>query len=319
MTTTSEAVRSPVGAFDVEVVRTQRLSPTFLRVTFGGASLHDFLDHGPLGPRDLRVKLVVPVGSRRPLDVRDLSDGWYQRWRALDPRERGVMRTYTVRRTRLGGPDPQIDVDFVLHVDETGCGGPACTWAAAARPGDRITLIGPAAGAEGYGGIEWRPPRPSGLPPTRVLLVGDETAVPAVCSILEGLPPGYVGHAVLEVPSHEDFSDVRSASAVDVRWLARGGRPRGELVESELRDLFRGAPTPAPVQRAVVSHVDVDEEILWEVSAGSSTRGSGVHAWVAGEAGMVRDVRRQLVGELGVDRARVAFMGYWREGRTEAS
>lgn len=319
MTNTSEAVRSAVGAFEVEVVRTERLSPTFLRVTFGGASLHDFLDHGPLGPRDLRIKLVVPVGSRRPFHVTDLSDGWYQRWRALDPEERGVMRTYTVRRTRLGCPDPQIDVDFVLHVDETGCGGPASTWAAAARPGDGITLIGPAAGAEGYGGIEWRPPRPSGDSPSRVLLVGDETAVPAVCSILEGLPPGYVGHAVLEVPSHEDFSNVRSASAVEVRWLARGDRARGELVDSELRGLFAGSTAPAPAQRAVVPPVDVDEEILWETSAESSTGGGGVHAWVAGEAGLVRDVRRQLVGELGVDRARVAFMGYWREGRTEAS
>jgi len=319
MTTTYEAVRSAVGAFEVEVIRTERLSPTFLRVTFGGASLHDFLDHGSLGPRDLRVKLVVPVGSRPPLHLTDLADGWYRRWRALDPTERGVMRTYTVRRTRLGGPDPQIDVDFVLHVDETGCGGPASTWATAARPGDRITLIGPAAGAEGYGGIEWRPPRPSGLSPSRVLLVGDETAVPAVCSILEGLPPGYVGHAVLEVPRHEDFSDVRSASAVEVRWLARGGRPRGELVDSEVRGLFTGSPTPALAQRAVVPHVDVDEEILWEIAAGSSTSGGSVHAWVAGEAGMVRDVRRRLVGELGIDRAQVAFMGYWREGRTEAS
>ncbi|HET7533309.1 MAG TPA: SIP domain-containing protein [Nocardioidaceae bacterium] len=45
----------------------------------------------------------------------------------------------------------------------------------------------------------------------------------------------------------------------------------------------------------------------------------GCDAGLSGSAGMVRDVRRQLVGELGVDRARVAFMGYWREGRTEAS
>jgi len=317
MTTTSEAVRSAVGAFEVEVVRTQRLSPTFLRVTFGGVALHDFLDHGTLGPRDLRVKLVVPVGNRRPLHPTDMSDGWYQRWRRLDPEERGVMRTYTVRRTRLGGPDPQIDVDFALHVDESGYGGPASTWAATARPGERITLIGPAAGAEGYGGIEWRPPRPSGLSPSRVLLVGDETAVPAACSILERLPPGYVGHAVLEVPHHEDFTDVPSAAAVEVRWLARGGRPSGQLVVPELRALFTGARGPAPVPLAVVPQVDVDEEILWESSAGSSASGDGVYAWVAGEAGMVRDVRRQLVGELGVDRARVAFMGYWREGRTE--
>ncbi len=41
---------------------------------------------------------------------------------------------------------------------------------------------------------------------------------------------------------------------------------------------------------------------------------SGCYAWLAGEAGVVRTLRRHLVGDLGVPRGSVAFMGYWRQG-----
>lgn len=48
-------------------------------------------------------------------------------------------------------------------------------------------------------------------------------------------------------------------------------------------------------------------------------RGSaGCYAWIAGEAAIVRDLRRHLVRDLGVDRRWVAFMGYWRRGEAEA-
>ena len=111
------------------------------------------------------------------------------------------MRTYTVRQERLDAVYPEIDVDFVLHFDAAGNGGPAATWALNAKPGDSLVLIGPnnraahCVTAESYSGIEWRP----GLA-QRVLLAGDETAVPAISSILESLPPYMSGHAILEVP-----------------------------------------------------------------------------------------------------------------------
>ena len=42
-----------------------------------------------------------------------------------------------------------------------------------------------------------------------------------------------------------------------------------------------------------------------------------VHAFVHGEAGLVRDVRRHLLGERGVDRETLSVSGYWRRGRDE--
>ena len=74
--------------------------------------------------------------------------------------------------------------------------------------------------------------------------------------------------------------------------------------------------------------VNIDEEILWDVPAaltqaaqGSSTAtekdARPFYAWIAGEAGPVKRLRRYLVQEVGVDRKQIAFMGYWRQGRAE--
>ncbi len=263
----------PFACFEVEVVRVRRLSPSFVRVTLGGDALADFDGCGPLGPRDLRIKLIVPVAGGPAPPIDDLSPGWYPRWLALDPRVRGEMRTYSVRRSRVHDPRPEIDVDLVLHEPK----GPAGSWAATVAPGDRLPIMGPLRGRwQEYGGIEWDPPAPG---TGRLLLAGDETAVPAVASVLETLPPGYVGDAVLEVPDAEDFQYLSSPAEVKVTWLARGERPHGELLTSWVRD----AAPPS-------------------------------YAWVAGEAAVVRGLRRLLVGEHGLPREAVTFMGYWRLG-----
>ncbi|HYX95347.1 MAG TPA: SIP domain-containing protein, partial [Geodermatophilus sp.] len=57
---------------------------------------------------------------------------------------------------------------------------------------------------------------------------------------------------------------------------------------------------------------EVGDELLWEVPDPDAA--SGCYAWLAGEAGVVRALRRRLVGDLGVPRGSVAFMGYWRQG-----
>ena len=111
---------------------------------------------------------------------------------------------------------------------------------------------------------------------------------------------------------------------VTVTWLPplvrrrRAPAPRGDLLTAavvaavdELADVL--APPPA-VQ---LEDVDVDAGILWEVPEEDAAprRSSGVYAWLAGEAGVVKGLRRHLVQERGVDRRSVAFMGYWRDGR----
>ena len=297
----------PLLCFETHVAATRRLSPSFVRVTFAGESLARFDDGGLLGPRDLRIKVIVPVGS--PPDLVDTDgDGWYQRWLQRDPRERGEMRTYTVRAVRHHQGGGEVDVDFVLHGHE-GTSGPAADWASRSHVGERMLLMGPnRACGETYGGIEWAPP---GLEhgPVRVLLVGDETAVPAVGSILETLPRGYVGRAVLEVERPTDFLHLRTDADVEVTWLARSARPRGDLLVEVVREAV-------PPRGDEVAVDDIDPHLLWDTQQhlGLTPDGHAPYVWIAGEAGMVKQLRRYLVGQAGLPRASVSFMGYWRVG-----
>jgi len=76
--------------------------------------------------------------------------------------------------------------------------------------------------------------------------------------------------------------------------------------------LTPGASKPAQP----VPDVDVDTEILWEVP--DEVAAVPLYAWLAGEAGVIRTLRRHLVVERGLDRRAVAFMGYWRLGQADA-
>lgn len=331
-------------AFEVTVSSVQELSPNFRRITFGGYSLRDFGVHGET--LDLRIKLMIPSvasdGTRLPLPVFEMSQSsWYKEWLGMDPAVRGSMRTYTVRQSRLDGVYPEIDVDFVMHFDAHGNGGPAANWALNAKPGDAVTIIGPnnraahCVTAEIYSGIEWRPGMAQ-----RVLLAGDETAIPAISAILESLPPYMSGHAFLEVPEAGDFLDLKTDADVDITWLARGAsigrsRPHGELLQQAVRTAVPvpgwvgikasdGGAGPEP------EDVNVDVDILWETPARMDTASIGAsknpgmpagampfYAWIAGEAAVIKDMRRYLVRDVGIDRKQVAFMGYWRQGKAE--
>jgi iron complex transport system ATP-binding protein len=331
-------------AFEVTVSSVQELSPNFRRITFGGYSLRDFGVHGDT--MDLRIKLMIPSlaadGTPLPLPVFEMSQtGWYREWLAMDPAVRGSMRTYTVRRSRLDSVYPEIDVDFVMHFDSEGNGGPAANWALNAKPGDAITIIGPnnraahCVTAEIYSGIEWRPGMAQ-----RVLLAGDETAIPAISAILESLPAYMTGHAFLEVPQAGDFLDLKTDADVEITWLARGAaigrsRPHGEMLQKTVR-----LAVPVPGWVAIKASaggagpepedVNVDVDILWETPARMDTAAIGAsknpdvpaggmpfYAWIAGEAAVIKDMRRYLVRDVGIDRKQVAFMGYWRQGKAE--
>ena len=331
-------------AFDVTVSSVQELSPNFRRITFGGYCLRDFGVHGDT--LDLRIKLMIPSlaadGTPIPLPAFEMREsGWYREWLAMDPAVKGSMRTYTVRNARLDEVYPEIDVDFVMHFDDHGNGGPAANWALNAKPGDAITIIGPnnraahCVTAEIYSGIEWRP----GLA-QRVLLAGDETAIPAISAILESLPSYMTGHAFLEVPEAGDFQQLSSPADIEVTWLARGAaigrsRPHGQLLQDAVR---KAVPVPGWVGIKASDggagpepeDVNVDEDILWETpsrmetAAISATKNPGMpagampfYAWIAGEAGVIKDMRRYLVRDVGIDRKQVAFMGYWRQGKSE--
>lgn len=309
----------PYRLFHVRVLRLHRLSPSFLRVTFTGGDLDSFADNG----FDQRIKLVLPLPVHGVRHMPAEPD-WYPLWRALPDELRNPIRTYTVRAVRQRSRE--VDVDVVLHGD----GGPAARWAAAVRVGDGLALIGPDARFPGTnGGVAFQ------LPPhaDTVLLAGDETALPAIAAILEGLErrSGPVrGEAVIEVPGRADLLHLRVPAGVRVTWLAREGRPHGGLLVPAVKRaadrLLAGvrhtggepvAPSPADTAG------DGGDGDIWEVpgetgSAGPRTAG-GIYTWLAGEAGAIQALRRHLVGQRGVDRRSVAFMGYWRLGRAEAN
>jgi len=325
----SAAASEATLAFRCVVRDVVELGPGLRRLLLGGPDLAHFGTGS--APLDLRFKLIVPSAGATAASIGaclapllpdapapgEEGAGWYRLWLQAPESERGVMRTYTVRRVSVEDGETRVAVDVVLHGVEDGvpgedCG-PAAAFAATARPGDVVHAVGPNVHLTdaSYGGIDFRPG-----PATELLLAGDETAAPAICGILAALPRTARGHALIEVPDAGQAQPVSVPDGVSVRWLVRAP---GAAVGSALVPAVR---TAAPEWAASAGgssgpgadpeDVDVDGVTLWETP---ETSASGGYAWIAGEAGVVKELRRYLVRDLGVDRGRVAFMGYWREGR----
>ncbi|MEV0620220.1 siderophore-interacting protein [Nonomuraea sp. NPDC050404] len=273
---------APFRMFDVRVDRLERLSPSFLRVTFTGDDLNLFADNG----FDQRLKLILPLPDHGLAHLPTGTD-WYAKWRALDAGKRNPMRTYTARLVR---PDAaEVDVDVVMHPD----GGPVARWAEGVRPGDVAALFGPDSRyGERHGGLEFHPPAGTGC----VLIAGDETAVPAICGILERLPAELAGEVLMEVPCEDDFLPVETAASVKVTWLARNGGERGaHLIPAVRAAAGRLLPAlPAPDAPASFDDVDVDTDELWEVPQEEAVDYGPLYAWLAGEAGVIKLLRRHL-------------------------
>jgi NADPH-dependent ferric siderophore reductase len=216
----------------------------------------------------------------------------------------GVRRTYTVRAVRQDLSE--VDVDVVSH---PGGDGPAVRWLRQVSVGDPLLLIGPDSRFDGvHGGIDFR------VPGRTVLLAGDETAVPAIASVLECLPAEAEGEAILEVPTAQDFLELKHPAGVRVVWTAREGMPHGSGLVPAVQ---ASRVLTASATKVEVDDVDVDEEILWDVPEGDVK--PQCYVWIAGEAAVVRTLRQFVLGELGMDRKMVALMGYWRLGKAESA
>lgn len=306
MSTATNATR-PLLLEEVEVASVERLSPSFTRVELASPA---FAELGlPDRSYDQRFKVLFPADSGRLPAVADVGDDWYAAWLALPEDERGHLRTYTARAVRGSGAATRLVVDFVVHEGATG---PAGRWAERARPGDRIVVLAPRRGHD-FGGIEFVPGDAE-----RVLLVGDETAVPAIASILEHLDVEAQGAVFLEVPVAADRLTLRAPEGVEITWLPRSGAPRGAALHAAVVNHF-GASATVSLEDPVGVDLDVWETPMYSSSgAALAGTGEGVHrelyAWIAGEAKVVTALRRALVDEVGLDRSQVAFMGYWRDG-----
>jgi len=315
--TTNEYVANlPMILDEVEVHRVERISPSYVRIELAGPGLAECGTSGPL--YDQRMKIVFPNAAGNLPSFVDMDESWWESWALLPEAERGSMRTYTIRDLVGSGAGTRIVVDIVVH-DPGEHSGPGNAWALQARAGDGLIVLAPRRGHE-FGGIEWSPGTA-----TRLLLAGDETAVPAIRGVLRDLPADATGAAFVEVPTADDIQrDVVAPDGVEVTWIPRGDAPLGASLHAAVVAWLTGTAEPAPQ----VGEDEIDPG-LWETPVYSSSGEdvaattqvpvddgpyAGLYAWIAGEAKVVTGLRRRLVNDLGVDRGQVAFMGYWREG-----
>jgi NADPH-dependent ferric siderophore reductase len=257
------------------VSRTEDITPALRRIWFASEDLSAFADNLFT---DRYVKLVFPkpgVVYPEPLDLRSLRG-------TIDPEDMPVVRTYTAL-----FPDVEqgtLAIDFVLHGD-SGVAGP---WAAAARPGDRLLANGPGGAYRPDPTADWH------------LLVGDESAVPAITAALSSLPADAVARVVVVVDDPDSEPALPLPTGAEVRFIHRSGRPDG--------DEGHGAgPDVNGVDGALAGTVRALEWLPGRV-----------HAFVHGEAHEVMHlIRPHLLRERGLHRDQVSISGYWRRGRTE--
>ena len=244
----------------IHVVSVAPLTPRLVRVTFGGDDLAGFALAGP----DQQVKVLFPrAGQGAPVLPAPAGDvgRWYASYLDIPAEDRPWMRSFTLR-----GHDPArdtVDIDFVLH----GPNGPAARWALGAAPGQVLGMFGPSADfarpvplLDSVAAADW------------FLMAGDETALPAIGTLLDWLP---AGTPALAFVAAEEIPLPTAADAV-VRFVAGG--PDGLVAAVRAAAL--------PTDRAF--------------------------AWLAGEAGAVRALRRHLVEGRGFDKRSIDFAGYWR-------
>ncbi|TDV46314.1 siderophore-interacting protein [Actinophytocola oryzae] len=238
------------------VEQVEPLTPRMTRVTFTGDGLST-LETWP----DQQLKLLFPP-KNRPLVLpaaKAEGDGmsWYLAYQSMPVEDRPTMRSFTVRSLA----DGRMTIDFVLHEH----GGPASTWARTAAPGDVLGRYGP---AEAYR-------QELALDASWVLLAGDETALPAIGSLLPR--PG--AKVLVEVADEAEEQPLPG-----VTWLHRNKSPHGQRLTMAVENL--------------------------EIPPGSA------FAWLAGEATMVRALRRSLVAK-GLPKTAIEFTGYWRARLTQ--
>ena len=255
---TPERVRHELKFRLLEVLRTERLTPGMVRVTLGGADLAGFNSPG----FDDHVKLFFPDPATGEIVMLKPGPNGPE-GPAGGPRP--TMRDYTPR--AFDAEAQTLDIDFAVHD-----AGPATTWALQAAPGQRL----------GVGG-----PRGSFLLPTDFdwhLLVGDDTALPAIARRLAELPAGARAVVLAEVDSAADHLPLASAAAVDIFWVYREGAAAGEA---------------GPLLAKLAS---------LDLPAGD------FHAWVACESGVAKALRAHLIGERGAQPQWTKAAGYWRRG-----
>jgi NADPH-dependent ferric siderophore reductase len=244
----------------MSVCRVEHVSPHLVRVTFAGLDLEGLTVEQPAAS----VRLLLPSPGSQELIV----PSWDGNEFLMPGGRRPAIRTFTPRRLDL--ETHELDLDIVVH-----SGGVASEWAEAAVAGDPVAISGP---GRGYA-IDRDAPF--------FLLVGDETAIPAISQLLEALPAERLVQVHIEI-AHPD---------------ARIALPDHPRASAEWCDRAPGA-SPGEALVAAVRGTDL---------------GQDDRVWVAGEATAVQRIRRHLFEDRRLPRAQASVRGYWKHGRSGGS
>jgi NADPH-dependent ferric siderophore reductase len=250
-------VRHPLKFRLLQVKRVQALTPHLIRVTFTGDDLHDFVS----ASFDDHVKVFFPTpGADKPVLPSAGPNG------PMFPEDqpRPVARDFTPR--RYDREARELDIEFAMHE-----AGPATAWAAQAKAGQYLGVGGPRGSLVIPVAFDWH------------LLIGDETALPAIARRLEELPAGTRVAAVLEVADPSARMEFDTQAELHVVWRYRSDSPyRGDALLQAVRDTYL-------------------------------PDGEG-YVWAAGESATMRAVRYHLCTERGVDKSRIRAASYWKQG-----
>ena len=236
-------VTTPPNYRRLTVVSATDVTPHMRRLTLTGADIDRFMTD-----QSFHVRLVIPHGGGLPTP-RVGPDGKIV-WPESEPKP--ALRVYTIRRYDKAART--LDVDAVIHADP----GPGAAWAATAKAGDLIGMVGPGGG---------------GMPPANdwLLLGGDETALPAIGRMLENLPADARGEALLEIEDDGERQTLAAPAGVSIRWLSRA----------------MAAPTLAEAVRAAVIPDDATSPYVWAASESAAAQAMREH--LRGERGLPKD------------------------------
>ncbi|AJD52719.1 MULTISPECIES: siderophore-interacting protein [Thalassospira] len=247
----------------IEVLHISQPSAKMRRIRFRGENLERYA-----APDQIHCRLMFP-NTHTPHSL--------SAWPRLDDNGKIVWpqtgklesRIYTIR--KIDTATNTLDIDFVLH----DAPGPGISWVNNARPGDVVGMFGPA----GNG------PKPAG----QYLLIGDETGLPGIARILEGLPANACGNALVEVSDICEKQDIRHPEGVQIHWLYRNGAAPGTT--TLLLDRLRWLDLSAQPE--------------------------SLFCWVGTEYVSFRDIRSYLRTEIGIPKSRLVAFAHWRRGMSE--
>jgi len=238
------------------VVSVSRIAPRLVSVWVAGDALDGFATAAPTS----HLKVFLPAeGQTAPILPEYTPDGAVRAEDGPQP----AVRTYTPR--RFDEASGTLEIQFVLHG-----AGPASEWADRASVGNQLAVAGP-------GGRFSMDPAAE-----RWWVAGDESAIPAVGTLLEALPDSAVAEVHLEVAGPDDEIELASPAKTTITWHHRR---TPDAWGTELDEAARGAAIA-----------------------------DGTRVWVACEAAAMRGIRRYLIGERRLPASSLVTRGYWRLG-----